>query len=286
MRCTDVDALNGRMRTQTTKKIKMVTRERKVSKKIRERREWEKFGAVKEVPRGPEENVTYVSKEDIRIERPENEAKSSKQDEENLIKKLREGMMKREFNKRMAEQGLRPADEQGPGTGGIGGLRPGGLRTGTPLSEAFASSGGGGGGLAAASASGTQKYVPPHMLKGANKFAERDGEQNTLRVTNISEDTTERDLQELFRPFGHVTRTYLAKDRETHMSRGFAYVSYARPEDAQRAMEKLNGYGYDHLILKVEWAKPSSKDDVASQNVLQRGFATGYGGALPQGLGN
>ena len=38
-------------------------------------------------------------------------------------------------------------------------------------------------------------------------------------------------------------------------SQGFAFISYQYREDAQKAIENLNGYGYDHLILKVEWAK-------------------------------
>ena len=38
-------------------------------------------------------------------------------------------------------------------------------------------------------------------------------------------------------------------------SQGFAFISYQIREDAQKAIENLNGYGYDHLILKVEWAK-------------------------------
>lgn len=36
---------------------------------------------------------------------------------------------------------------------------------------------------------------------------------------------------------------------------GFAFVSYSRREDAAEAIKNLDGYGYDHLILKVEWAK-------------------------------
>lgn len=36
---------------------------------------------------------------------------------------------------------------------------------------------------------------------------------------------------------------------------GFAFVSYSRREDAAEAIKTLDGYGYDHLILKVEWAK-------------------------------
>ena len=46
-------------------------------------------------------------------------------------------------------------------------------------------------------------------------------------MSNISEDTKEADLQELFEPFGSIYRIYLAKDKDPpHHSRGFAFVSY------------------------------------------------------------
>lgn len=41
----------------------------------------------------------------------------------------------------------------------------------------------------------------------------------TIRVTNLSEDTRETDLQELFRPFGSISRIYLAKDKNTGQSK-------------------------------------------------------------------
>jgi len=106
------------------------------------------------------------------------------------------------------------------------------------------------------------KYVPPSIRNSDGSrmadisMAHRD-DSNTLRVSNLSEDTHESDLQELFRAFGHINRIYLAKDRETQASRGFAFVTFLRREDAQRAMDRLAGYGYDHLILQIEWAKPS-----------------------------
>ena len=40
-------------------------------------------------------------------------------------------------------------------------------------------------------------------------------------------------------------------------SQGFAFVNYYRKEDAAKAIATLNGFGYDHLILSVEWAKPA-----------------------------
>ena len=77
----------------------------------------------------------------------------------------------------------------------------------------------------------------------------------TIRVSNLSEDTRESDLQDLFRPWGPISRIYLAKDKETGKSKGFAFINYVRREVGEKAIVNLSGYGYDHLILNVEWAK-------------------------------
>lgn len=95
------------------------------------------------------------------------------------------------------------------------------------------------------------------------------------RCTNISEDTTEADLQDLFSPFGRISRVYLAKDRETLQSRGFAFISFVHHPDAQAAMDALQGFGYDHLILKLEWARPSGGGEKTE-------YRSGYGKALAQ----
>lgn len=76
-----------------------------------------------------------------------------------------------------------------------------------------------------------------------------------MRVTNLSENARDSDLQELFGRIGEISRIFLSKDKNTGQSRGFAFVSYKRREDAERAIKTLNGYGYDHLILTVEWSK-------------------------------
>eukprot|EP00212_Chloropicon_laureae_P008740 CAMPEP_0197497720 /NCGR_PEP_ID=MMETSP1311-20131121/53145_1 /TAXON_ID=464262 /ORGANISM="Genus nov. species nov., Strain RCC856" /LENGTH=299 /DNA_ID=CAMNT_0043043399 /DNA_START=30 /DNA_END=929 /DNA_ORIENTATION=- len=102
-------------------------------------------------------------------------------------------------------------------------------------------------------------YVPPSLRAGATGPGDtmrtrRD--ENSVRVTNLSEDTKEQDLVELFGPFGSISRIYIAYDRETRESRGFAFINFVRREDGQRAINKLDGYGYDSLILRVEWAAP------------------------------
>lgn len=87
---------------------------------------------------------------------------------------------------------------------------------------------------------------------------ERREDQPTLRVTNLSEDATDADIMDLFDRFGHVSRVFLARDRETGICKGFAFVSFTSREDAQRALEMIDGRGYDNLILRVEWAKSSA----------------------------
>jgi len=78
----------------------------------------------------------------------------------------------------------------------------------------------------------------------------------TLRVSNISGDTQESDLRELFGNFGRVVRVYVGRDRETGAGKGFAYVSFEEKAVAQRALDKVNGRGYDNLILSVTWSNP------------------------------
>ncbi|NWI89649.1 EIF3G factor, partial [Pitta sordida] len=101
-----------------------------------------------------------------------------------------------------------------------------------------------------AQVSKTGKYVPPSLRDGASRRGEsmqpnrRADDNATIRVTNLSEDTRETDLQELFRPFGSISRIYLAKDKTTGQSKGFAFISFHRREDAARAIAGVSGFGY------------------------------------------
>ncbi|KAI7870805.1 eukaryotic translation initiation factor 3 subunit G-domain-containing protein [Spinellus fusiger] len=112
-------------------------------------------------------------------------------------------------------------------------------------------------------AGGPNKYTPPHLRnKGSAAAGDsmRDNKRDdsaTLRVTNLSEDVTDNDIYDLFNRFGSIARVYLARDRETGLCKGFAFVSFADKSDAERAQQAINGYGYDNLILRVEFARSS-----------------------------
>lgn len=109
---------------------------------------------------------------------------------------------------------------------------------------------------------GERYVIPVHRGRGSEPERpdprSRQSEIATIRVTNLSEDIKERDLAELFGPFGRISRIYLAVDRNTGHSKGFAFINFVHREEAAKAMKALEGKGVDHLILHLEWARPST----------------------------
>ncbi len=79
---------------------------------------------------------------------------------------------------------------------------------------------------------------------------------NKLFVGNLSFNTTENDLQDAFAAHGTVTETNLMMDRMTNRPRGFGFVTMSTPEEAQKAIEALNGKEIDGRALTVNVAKP------------------------------
>lgn len=80
-----------------------------------------------------------------------------------------------------------------------------------------------------------------------------------LFVGNLSFHTTETELRSLFEPFGQITRTHIATDRETGRSRGFAFVEMSNDEEASRAMAALDGKEFEGRVIKVNEARPRAE---------------------------
>ncbi|EQC41668.1 hypothetical protein SDRG_01626 [Saprolegnia diclina VS20] len=266
--------------TTTIKKVHETTR---VSKRVLDRQSWGKFGEA--LQEGSNNNVTYTPPEAIIMEDPsaDNVLPGEEKEKESIFAGVGKqsivvcrhcGMVGDHWTLKcpykdsaapMTDMSDMPRDDEDTPAPAAAPTRA--------LSFAHAAGG---------------KYVPPSM-RGASAPSDdvrapvSDKDSATLRVTNISPETREDDLKELFRVFGPLERVYLAKDRETFQSRGFAFVSYVYREDAQKAMDKLQGYGYDHLILKLEWAKPSNKTPV-DEGAQGTTFRSGYGKALPQNI--
>ncbi|HXT10119.1 MAG TPA: RNA-binding protein [Candidatus Angelobacter sp.] len=79
---------------------------------------------------------------------------------------------------------------------------------------------------------------------------------NKLFVGNLSFNTTENDLQDAFAAHGTVTEANLMMDRSTGRPRGFGFVTMSTPEEAQKAVEELNGRSLDGRALTVNLARP------------------------------
>lgn len=217
---------------KTTRRIKKTVIKQVVNPRVAERKAWAKFGQEKGKPAGPQTDTVSVA-ENIHF-RPMANWKASTEDKGEDDKKkleLKNAKIKCRicqgdhfttkcpFKDTMAPEGdVAPADmpDDAPG-GAAGGL-----------------------------GSGAGGYVPPH-LRGRGGAGEKMGgkfdrdDSATLRVTNVSEMAEEQDLRDMFSRHGHVTRVFLAKDRETGRAKGFAFVSYADRDDAAKACEKMDG---------------------------------------------
>jgi len=74
-------------------------------------------------------------------------------------------------------------------------------------------------------------------------------------VGNLNFATTEDEIEQLFVPYGSVNRVQIATDRETGRSRGFAFVEMPDANEAQLAIEGLNGTSLGGRALTVNEAR-------------------------------
>jgi len=232
------------------RKIRTTVVREHVNPRVAERKEWVKFGIEKGHPPGPDISTTTVG-ENI-VFRPSATWKSTSREEdpaEDVLKNALKGSKVAcrickgdHFTARCPfKDTLPPLDDDAVG-GGASDAEPAQQKAGGA-------------------------YVAPHLrgkgrgagdsMGGSGTNRERD-DLATLRVTNVSEFAEENDLKDMFERFGRVTRVFLATDRETGRAKGFAFVSYAERGDAERACVKMDGVGYGHLILRVEFAKRSA----------------------------
>ena len=79
---------------------------------------------------------------------------------------------------------------------------------------------------------------------------------NRLFVGNLSYQTAENDLQEYFSEAGVVTSVNVMMDKITGRSRGFAFVDFATPEEAAKAVEQFHNKEFQGRTLTINVARP------------------------------
>ena len=80
-----------------------------------------------------------------------------------------------------------------------------------------------------------------------------------LYVGNLSFNTTETDLQDLFATVGPVQEVIIMQDRMTMKSRGFGFVTMVEAADAQAAISQYNGKQVEGRALTVNEARPKEE---------------------------
>eukprot|EP00986_Skeletonema_menzelii_P006044 scaffold2280_cov158-Skeletonema_menzelii.AAC.15 len=125
--------------------------------------------------------------------------------------------------------------------------------------------GGGGGGRSAGLGPG-----------GVGGFNSQGREEVKLYVGNLSFDTDEQQVRELFEKYGTVSDCFLPQDRDTGRPRGFAFVTMPAKE-AEEACDKVNRMEVDGRTLRVNEAQPKGSGGGGRGGFGGGGFGGGGG---------
>ncbi|MFH1907412.1 MAG: RNA-binding protein [Chloroflexota bacterium] len=77
-----------------------------------------------------------------------------------------------------------------------------------------------------------------------------------IYVGNLAKSTTEAEIKALFEQAGEVTTVDLVKDRDSGLSKGFAFVTMTTQADTDKAISMFNAYSLAGNEIKVNVAKP------------------------------
>ncbi|XP_042899547.1 ELAV-like protein 3 isoform X8 [Parasteatoda tepidariorum] len=83
--------------------------------------------------------------------------------------------------------------------------------------------------------------------------------KTNLIVNYLPQTMTQEEIRSLFSSIGEVESCKLIRDKVTGQSLGYGFVNYVRPEDAEKAINTLNGLRLQNKTIKVSYARPSSE---------------------------
>jgi RNA recognition motif-containing protein len=98
------------------------------------------------------------------------------------------------------------------------------------------------------------------LLEVFPRFADRKrGIVKNIFVGNLSFNTNEDELRQLFETYGQVDRVSILTDRETGRSRGFGFVEMTNAEEGEKAIAGLNGSQFGGRTINVNEARPKAE---------------------------
>ncbi|MBI2075134.1 MAG: RNA-binding protein [Candidatus Harrisonbacteria bacterium] len=104
-----------------------------------------------------------------------------------------------------------------------------------------------------------------------------------LFVGSLSYNTTQDALRDAFAQAGTVESATIIMDKMTGRSKGFAFVEMSSDEEAQKAIEMLNGKELDGRTLVVNEARPMEARAPRREGGFSRGGRGGFGGGSSGG---
>src|SRR3954447_21680829 len=109
-----------------------------------------------------------------------------------------------------------------------------------------------------------------------------------LYVGNLSYNTSSSELEQLFSQYGQVQSAEVINDRETGRSKGFGFVEMTNDDEAQKAIDELNGATVQGRAIVVNKSEPKPEGERRSFNNNSRGGDSrgGYGGGNSRGGDN
>ena len=99
-----------------------------------------------------------------------------------------------------------------------------------------------------------------------------------LYVGNLTYGVSDSDLQQMFEPFGTVQSAQIIMDRDTGRSKGFGFVEMGSDQEAQAAIQGLNGKEVGGRSLTVNEARPRTEGGGRGRSGGGRGGHGGHGG--------
>jgi len=87
----------------------------------------------------------------------------------------------------------------------------------------------------------------------------KEGTLKNIFVGNLSFNTSEDELRQIFETYGQVERVSILTDRETGRSRGFGFVEMTNPEEGEKAITGLNGSQFGGRTINVNEARPKAE---------------------------
>ena len=79
-----------------------------------------------------------------------------------------------------------------------------------------------------------------------------------IYVGNLIFDVSEEDLRAAFEPFGEITEVRLIMDKFSGKSKGFGFIEMPSKEEAEKAIEEMNGKEFQGRAMNVNEAKPKT----------------------------